>query len=230
MESYFEKREINKLSLETFFMNLENNHYDFNIDKLICDLSEKLTVLENKKQNEKLNDIDEMNNEFELIFLYKELFAISEMKIIYAYKHLEIHLKFLLKASYENSKDNDFYKWESIVAFLKTKNIKLNEVSNYTEINELRNLNNSIKHSRRIINDKTKNIIEFKNKQQIEFSDLLDFYKRIGNSSINFISSLSNYIQKDLYEFDDTRIENIAQKILIRMDKNTVKKLVEKLN
>lgn len=152
MESYSTKREINKLGLETFFLNLQNNHYDFNIDRLIFDLEEKLKELEKKN----LNLISEIDNEIEMIFLSKELYAISEMKIIYAYKHFEIHLKFLLKASYENSKENDFYKWESIVAFLKTKNIKLSEVSNYNEINELRNLNNSIKHSRSIVNEKTK--------------------------------------------------------------------------
>ena len=151
------------------------------------------------------------------------------MKIIYAYKHLEIHLKFILKASYENSNENDFYRWESIVAFLKTKNIKLSEVSDYTEINELRNINNSIKHSRSIINEKTKNILEFKNKKQIQYSDLLSFYKRIENSTVNFISSLSNFIQKDLCEFDDERIEKIAQRILLRMEKNDVDKLVSKL-
>ena len=181
MDSYSRKREINKLGLETFFLNLENNHYDFNIDKLISNLEEKLNVLDKKKLNKKLDDVIELDNEIEIIFLYKELFAISEMKIIYAYKHLEIHLKFILKASYENSNENDFYRWESIVAFLKTKNIKLSEVSDYTKINELRNINNSIKHSRSIINEKTKNILEFKNKKQIQYSDLLSFYKRIEN-------------------------------------------------
>jgi hypothetical protein len=229
MDSYSRKREINKLGLETFFLNLENNHYDFNIDKLISNLEEKLNVLDKKKLNKKLDDVIELDNEIEIIFLYKELFAISEMKIIYAYKHLEIHLKFILKASYENSNENDFYRWESIVAFLKTKNIKLSEVSDYTEINELRNINNSIKHSRSIINEKTKNILEFKNKKQIQYSDLLSFYKRIENSTVNFISSLSNFIQKDLCEFDDERIEKIAQRILLRMEKNDVDKLVSKL-
>jgi urate oxidase len=102
-------------------------------------------------------------------------------------------------------------------------------VSDYTEINELRNINNSIKHSRSIINEKTKNILEFKNKKQIQYSDLLSFYKRIENSTVNFISSLSNFIQKDLYEFDDERIEKIAQRILLRMEKNDVDKSVSKL-
>ncbi|MBP6374277.1 MAG: hypothetical protein KA325_07670 [Flavobacterium sp.] len=110
MESYSEKRELNKLGLETFFLNLENNHYDSNIDKLISDLEQKLKLLEQKPLSKKFQYEDEI----EIIFLSKELFAISEMKIIYAYKHFEIHLKFLLKASYENVKENDFFKWESM--------------------------------------------------------------------------------------------------------------------
>jgi hypothetical protein len=229
MESYSEKREINRIGLETFFLNLENNHYDYNVDKLISSLVEKLDNLKIKKQNEKLDQTKEMINEIEIMFLYKELFAISEMKIIYAYKHLELHLKFLLKASYQKSKENEFYRWESIVIFLKARNIKIDEVENYAEVNELRVLNNSIKHSRSILNEKTKNILEFKDKDRIQYSDILSFYKRIEECSINFIKSLSYLIQKDLYEFDDNRIEEIAGKILMRMDKNTVEKLVAKL-
>lgn len=203
MESYSEKREIIKLGLETFFLNLENNHYDYNINKLISDLEQKLKILEQKPISKEFRYDDEI----EIIFLSKELFAISEMKIIYAYKHFEIHLKYLLKASYENVIEKDFFKWESIVSFLKAKNIKLIDISNYSEIIELKNLNNSIKHSRSIINEKTKNIREFKNKQNISYVDLLNFYNRIDNSTMNFIKSLSRLIEKDLYCFDDERIE-----------------------
>lgn len=226
MDSYSEKRELNKLSLETFFLNLENNHYDSNIDKLISDLEQKLKLLEEKP----LSKDFQYEDEIEIIFLSKELFAISEMKIIYAYKHFEIHLKFLLKASYENVKENDFFKWESIVSFLKTKNIKLTDISNHSEIIDLKNLNNSIKHSRCIINDKTKNIVEFKNKKSLSYLDLINFYNRIENSTINFIQSLSRLIEKDLYSFDDERIEKIAQKLLLRMEKETIDKLINKLN
>ncbi|RTL12991.1 MAG: hypothetical protein EKK56_06055 [Flavobacteriaceae bacterium] len=222
MRSFSERREINKLGLETFFLNLENNHYDYNINNLVIDLENKIKTLEEK-------EIKNHDDEIEIIFLYKELFAISEMKIIYAYKHFEIHLKFLIKASYPDTKESSFFKWESVVDFLKSKNIKLSEISNHKEIEELRNLNNSIKHSRNLINNKTKNIEEFTNKKEIDYKDLLIFYKRIEKASSDFIFSLAKHIEKDLYHFDDKRIESIAQKILLRMDDKTVQKLIQKL-
>lgn len=222
MRSFSERREINKLGLETFFLNLENNHYDYNINNLVTDLENKIKTLEEK-------EIKNHDDEIEIIFLYKELFAISEMKIIYAYKHFEIHLKFLIKASYPDTKESSFFKWESVVDFLNSKNIKLSEISNHKEIEELRNLNNSIKHSRNLINNKTKNIEEFTNKKKIDYKDLLIFYKRIEKSSSDFIFSLAKHIEKDLYHFNDKRIESIAQKILLRMDDKTVQKLIQKL-
>ena len=222
MRSFSERREINKLGLETFFLNLENNHYDYNINNLVTDLENKIKTLEEKA-------IKNHDDEIEIIFLYKELFAISKMKIIYAYKHFEIHLKFLIKASYPDTKESSFFKWESVVDFLNSKNIKLSEISNHKEIEELRNLNNSIKHSRNLINNKTKNIEEFTNKKKIDYKDLLIFYKRIEKSSSDFIFSLAKHIEKDLYHFNDKRIESIAQKILLRMDDKTVQKLIQKL-
>ena len=222
MKSFSERREINKLGLETFFLNLENNHYDYNINNLVTNLENKIKALEGK-------EIKSHDDEIEIIFLYKELFAISEMKIIYAYKHFEIHLKFLIKASYPDTKESSFFKWESVIDFLKSKNIKLSDISNHKEIEELRNLNNSIKHSRNLINNKTKNIKEFIKKKEIDYEDLLIFYKRIEKSSSDFIFSLAKHIEKDLYNFDDKRIESIAQKILLRMDDKTVQKLIQKL-
>ena len=222
MKSFSDRREINKLGLETFFLNLENNHYDYNINNLVTNLENKIKALEGK-------EIKSHDDEIEIIFLYKELFAISEMKIIYAYKHFEIHLKFLIKASYPDTKESSFFKWESVIDFLKSKNIKLSDISNHKEIEELRNLNNSIKHSRNLINNKTKNIKEFIKEKEIDYEDLLIFYKRIEKSSSNFIFSLAKHIEKDLYHFADERIESIDQKILLQMDDKTVQKLLQKL-
>ena len=49
MRSFSERREINKLGLETFFLNLENNHYDYNINNLVTDLENKIKTLEEKE-------------------------------------------------------------------------------------------------------------------------------------------------------------------------------------
>ncbi len=226
-ETYCEKRELNRIGLQTFFLNLENNHYDSINDKIIQKLEKDLNELNQKLNN--LSGLEKADCGMNIFFLEKELFAISEMKIIYAYKHFETHLKFLLRASYQDVKESKLFKWEFIKEYLNTKKITISEIDNFQEINELRELNKSIKHSRNIINAKTQNIKELKNNTKLSYLNLISFYKRIENSPYHFISSLSDKIDKDLYEFDDNRLNEITEKLAVRMNKETIDKLVLKL-
>ena len=78
----------------------------------------------------------------------------------------------------------------------------------YTEINELWNLNNNLKHSDDIKNDTKVLIIkEFKKKTFLQYEDLLTFYKRIENAPSTFIYSLSELIYIDLYVMFLTKTE-----------------------
>ena len=216
-----------KVGLKRFFLNLENNHFDRVIDKLILDLESKLEdlKLENDIQLEKGNFI----TQFQVNVLEKELFAICEMKINYAYKHFEFHLKFLIKSYYPETKENNLFKWNFVEDILKSKKIIPSKIDNFKEISELRNINNSIKHSRNIINDKTRGILEFRNKSKIKYFDLIKFYNRIEKSQLKFLESLNEKIEKDIYEFDENRLEEISNSFSERMDKETMKSFIEKL-
>lgn len=226
-ETYYQKRELNRIGLQTFFLNLENNHYDSVNDKIIQKLEKELVDLNLKMNN--LSGSEKGDYGMNIYFLEKELFAIAEMKIIYAYKHFETHLKFLIQASYQDVKESKLFKWEFVKEYLRTKKIAINEIDNFQEINELRELNNSIKHSRNIINDKTKNIRELGGKTKLTYMSLINFYNRIENSPYKFILSLSDKIDKDLYEFDDKRLDEIKDKLAIRMNNETIEKLIKKL-
>lgn len=227
-EIFREKREQRRIGLQIFFTNLQNNHYDFVSNNLIKELEKK--VVELKFQIE--IDIKEPGymKHMKVYFLDKELYAVSEMKILYGYKHFETHLKWLLKASYSSEiNERQLFRWENVEDFLTSKKISPKELSNYLELRDLRNLNNAIKHSMNILDNKTKNIKEFQNKKNLNYRDLLSFYSRVEDSSMKFIQSLSERIEKDLYEFDNERIENISDKIVTRMDTKTVGKLIKKL-
>tara|TARA_R110000796_G_scaffold11552_11_gene39132 strand:- start:5584 stop:6297 length:714 start_codon:yes stop_codon:yes gene_type:complete len=227
-ESFRGKREQRKIGLKTFFMNIQNNHYDFVSKKLIKDLEKKVTLL--KAQIETDEKGAGYMKHMEVYFLDKELYAVSEMKILYGYKHFETHLKWLLKASYSSEiNERQLFRWENVVDFLTSKKINPTELSNFIELRDLRNLNNAIKHSFNILDNKTKNIKEFQNKKDLNYTDLLSFYTRVEDSSLNFLQSLADRIEKDLYEFDNERIENISDKIVTRMDTKTVSKLIKKL-
>lgn len=223
--SISEKREINKLGLETFFLSIENNFYDNVITKTINFHEEKINQLRDSLDKKNLDDA--ITDEWEIIFLEQELKAITDMKIIYAYKDFEIKLKFLISASYSKIDKSKMYKWEFINDFLKSRKIDIKKIGVYSEIEELRNINNALKHSS--ISESKILPKEFKNKTIITYNDVLAFYKRIENAPKKFIVELSDLILNDLYNFDETRINEIANTIALRMDKKTAEILIKKV-
>jgi hypothetical protein len=119
------------------------------------------------------------------------------------------------------------YKWEFIIDFLKTRSIDIKKVDGYSDVEELRNVNNALKHS---------NIFEckvlpkeFSNKKSITYKDILAFYSRIEEAPKKFLINLSSFFLKDLYEFDDNRINEIANRIALRMDKKNAELLIKKI-
>ena len=221
-----ERREINKLGLETFFLSIENNSYDSVITKTI-DFHEKKINQIRETQNKTKTQEEEINDEWEIIFLEQELIAITGMKIIYAYSNFEIKLKFLISASYQKIDKSKMYKWEFISNFLKSRKIDIKNIKSYSEIDELRNENNALKHSN-ILQSKVLPE-EFKIKKSIGYKDILAFYSRIENSPKEFITSLSYLILKDIYDFDEIRINEIAESIALRLDKNSAEILIQKI-
>jgi hypothetical protein len=223
------RRETAKLGLQTFFLSVENNFHDRISDEAIKIYEQKIEDANLKDRSAEYETGDNSGASMEIFFLEQEIKALSEMKIVYAYKHFENKLKFLLSATYGISK-NKMYKWEFIIEFLKEKNIDVKKAKYYAEINELRNLNNNLKHSDNIENDsKVLMIKEFKKKTFLQYEDLLRFYKRIENAPSAFINSLSDLIYIDLYVFDENRIDLEADKIALRMSENEAKILIEKL-
>lgn len=223
------RRETAKLGLQTFFMDVENNFHDRISDEAIHIFEEKINDAYTKDRSDEYERGDYSGSTMEIYFMEQELKATSEMKILYAYKHFENKLKFLLSAAYGASKSK-LFKWEFVIEFLKEKNIDIKSINCYAEINELRNLSNFIKHSDDIKNDsRVMSIKEFKKKPLILYNDLLVFYKRIENAPSAFIYSLSDYIYKDLYVFDESRIDQEAEKIALRMNETQVSILIEKL-
>lgn len=223
------QRESAKLGLQTFFMDVENNFHDRISDEAIHIFEKKIIDANTKDRSDEYERGDYSAPTMEIYFMEQELKAISEMKILYAYKHFENKLKFLLCAAYGASKSKMF-KWEFVIEFLKEKNIDIKNINCYSEINELRNLNNCIKHSDDIKNDsRIMSIREFQKKTFIQYEDLLIFYKRIENAPSAFIYSLSDYIYKDLYVFDENRINQEAEKIALRMTETEASILIEKI-
>jgi hypothetical protein len=245
-----EQRQMNQINIDTFTHGRENI-LDYPVDKLIQDLktqvdkaySEHNEWIDLEQNNpERFRELEEQANQTghslhaqmygyiqDVIYLEDELFALFEMKIIYAFKHLEINIKQLLFAAYQDDYINRQFKWDSIIQFLNSKQIVAKELNDYDNVNQLRNLNNSLKHSDKAIDQSIKNIPEFKDKGNMHYSDLENFYNRIKKSSNVFLASLISFVFKDLYAFNHERIIEIAKSLALRMDKTVATEFSEEL-
>lgn len=243
-----DQREINKMSLQTFHMDAELE-FDYSIDKLMEQLKK-----ENQKSWEdhnawvKLEDTDPekykaLKEEAErseiplelqryeyieqIYFNDDQLTALSEMKIIYAYKLFEITLKKLIRATFSID-TRSFYKWDNIVDFLKQRSITPKTLDGYNEIIQLKDVNNVLKHSDEPSKN-IKSIPEFIGRENLTYIELDEFYKRVRPAAKAFIESLSHAIYKVLYEFDDEKLTKLVNSYVLRMDRDTAYRFAEKI-
>jgi hypothetical protein len=187
---------------------------------------------------DKYNQIDEIANQTghsldiqkredieSAMFIEDELFALIEMKIIYAFKHLEINIKKMIRHYYielPTSKP----KWHELERFFKRQNISLNKIQGFQEVDELRLVNNSLKHSHDNIDQSIMKIKEFNNGSVQNFETLDEFYNRIEDFPALFFASLMEIIEKETSNFNQKKLQKIALKATNRMDKDNAEKLI----
>ena len=219
--SFCEIRGYNKFSLETFVDHL-SNPFEPVVDKLIDShwkrikaLREMESQLESKitknKKPEVLHELllKQINVIGERTWLNDEIIALTEMKIIYAFKFFETKLKRLLIASMEIVSTKEWRSWEAIKSFLETKNIGVEGLNGHNEINQFREVNNAIKHSDDY-NERLKNIPEFSSPEMDTFHSLQEFYNRVKNAPTDFLHDLCSAISSELYDFDLDKIKKIG--------------------
>lgn len=158
----------------------------------------------------------------------EHLNALSEMKIVYLFKSLEITMKSLIHTAYPKINTKAFYQWDSMATYFKSIDIIISSFDGYVEITELCKVNNSIKHNN-IITEEIKKIREFVNETEFTYSNIDLFHNRIKPKIEKFIKQLRQGIINDLFIFDDSRVEKIGNNFKLRMEDETLKKLADKL-
>lgn len=238
--SFREIRGYNRFSLETYADQL-SNPFEPVVDKLIEShlgrikgLKKTESQLETKIAKTKKpvvfqelllkqsNVIGESN------WLIDEIVALAEMKIIHAFKFFETKMKRVLKASMGEENTKDLHRWDAIKSFFKTKNIDIEGLKGYKEINQLREVNNAIKHSDEYT-DRLVSVPEFAASKEVSFDSLHRFYNRTKNAPANFLHEPCLAISSELYDFDQDKIEKIAQDIAYRMEKNDAELLMQSI-
>lgn len=245
-----DRRELNQMSLDTFLLDKENI-LDFPVDKLITQLK-----LDHEKNHQELIELAELhlhNRELyeekqeaferngsslreyeyhciqEMQFIEDEAFVLLEVKIIYAYKHFEITFKKLLASAYDDKNAKKLYNWREFTQYLISKNIDIRSVNGFKEVDQLREVNNSLKHSSEISNETIKKIEEFKKKKSFEAKDLEDFYLRVKKYPKIFLQNLVIKISENLYDYDSKRLIEISNMFALRMDKKSAEEFCNNL-
>jgi hypothetical protein len=234
MEDLHDLREMNKMGLDLY---LED--YEFpNLEELLKNAIDELqSELKKKEVEYQVSIMNDSNTEHsftpyivdEIFSIQNRLLSIYEMIIVNDYKEFELIIKRLLKASLEFD-EKDFRSFENLKPLLKSKGISISEIKNYNDINDLRKINNYIKHSKiSNIPDDLNQILEFREAKYLTYIELMKFHNRIKDLRYNFIFDLKNRIYSYLYDFDEIRINKIATRMIKRMSKNHIEILIQEL-
>jgi len=188
--------------------------------------SEESDGIPTQEDEELFGEIVDCDSEYNLSIEYVKV--LSEMKVIYLFKTVEIAIKSLIKTAYPKIDTKIFYRWDSMLSYFKSIDIKISSFDGYKEVTELKDINNNIKHDEIIKND-VKKIKEFVNENQFTYLNIKNFYNRIKPKIQKFVKLLGEAIIEDLYVFDDGRIEKISKDFKSRMDDKTLQQLATKL-
>ena len=238
INEYEAERFLAKMNLDTFTVELYNT-FEPSADKQIERLIKEIGELNDKYNNLNLSDNEgktaeeamnvEVKKHYCLIdieYIKEEIWALIEMKIIYAFKFLEINIKKLIRTAFPGINTKAFYKWDSLNSFLKGKNIQPSKLAGYTEVTQIKDVNNSLKHAGIFNDDIKKKIPEFNGKDSISFNELNLFYSRIKDYPTTYLNKLASAIQSELYEFNEQKIEKMADDIASRLEKKDMELLI----
>jgi len=238
----------NRMNTLTGISSIDFNVFEEAISKLEDDFNNKVTNARSQSQKlqdslsnyveensgvpttEDLETFNKMSeHEYNHYLFSNYAVALAEMKVIYLFKSLEINMKNLIRTAYPNISTKGLYKWDNMVSYFKSIDIEISLITGYLEATELRKVNNCIKHSD-LISEEVKKIREFDSLSEFDSDCLILFYERTKDRIKEFFKELTDLVVKDLFEFDDKRIEAISSKYNNRMDKVMLKKFIDSLN
>lgn len=221
-----------EISTEVAFSELEERFESLTKKLNICN-TETENYFEEQKKLPDIELISKINNSHRIISelnrVSEHLKILCEMRIIYLFKSVETNLKSIIEIAYPKVNLKDFFKWDNLNAFFKSLEIDYSKCPGYYEVDELRKVNNSVKHNSKIKDD-LKNISEFKmNTDVINYSNYNNFYNRVKPFANKYVKNISDNIIAERFDFNEEKLINIAENFKLRMDNNQIKILIEKL-
>lgn len=221
-----DKRGFEKACLLKYVDEIILNKFESSVSNSLLELEKELN-LEYENLMQSVNEFGGGN----VVGVYEkesQLYSIYEMKIIYLFKSLEINLKKLLSITYaiDTSKR---YDWKMLMEILTSKGIDFSKIKCHQQIENIRKVNNFLKHSTQAISSEVEKIKEFKDLTSIQYEDLEKFYNNMKKFPQKWIQDLGDKIYSELYTFDNNRLKIMAQSIAVRMNENDAKLFIANL-
>lgn len=244
------KKECNRLRLK-----YSVNHIDFTFETAIVEaetyLKRKLTELRSQLEiahdnydveayapDGLMNDSHEVEESLALIFDLEsdvdmneqQLYCFAEMKIVHLFRAYEITLKKLIKVAFSTVNERDFFSWEKLREFCKNKGFNIKSIPSYPEINQLRLVNNCIKHSVGINGDVKKAVPEFYNESAFSYESLCCFYSSVRDHLLLFLRGLALEFESSLYDYSEDKLDHIVDDFRKVMNSSELELLSQKLS
>lgn len=176
-----------------------------------------------------LTVFDELGANYWLIHSNEDsLLSLSEMRIIFLFKSIESAIKEMTVIAYPKTNKRDFFRWELVASHLKINGVEIKNITGYEEVNQLRIVNNNIKHSQEL-NEETRKIHYWKDEEEFTFKNLERFYDNNKIPIMSFMEALGEAIIRSTYELSDEKLEEMSKELFDRLDRKQTEKLIANL-
>ena len=156
------------------------------------------------------------------------LLSLSEMRVIFLFKTIENAIKEILVIAFPKIQKKSLYRWDVIVNLLKSNGVELGKLEGYDAANQLRIVNNNIKHSTKI-SEETKKIPYWNHETNFTYKNIDTFYNNIHELIIKFMKDLGDAVVIAVYEVTNEKLDEMSQFIFDKLETKRVGLLIIKL-
>lgn len=157
------------------------------------------------------------------------LLSLEEMRVIFIYKTLEKAVREMIGVAFPRVNKKDLFRWETVKSTLSFYDINITHIDGYQEVNQLRVVNNNIKHTIEL-NEETKKIPYWKDELEFSPENLSMFYEVVKDQVAVFAESLGQAIISSVYEPDAAKVEKFADEMADKLGNKELSLLIKALN
>lgn len=172
---------------------------------------------------------DISNYEYDIEMNKEQLYCFSEMKIIHLFRAYEVTMKRIVKTAFPAANERDFFNWEKLLTFSRVRGVTLKNLEGFDEVNQLRVVNNNIKHSSGVSPEVIKLVPYFSESTYFTLESLNGFYLNVRDCILPFLQAMASEFDKAVFEQSDEKLDKIVSEYSETMSNSELQMLSDKL-